>query len=84
MDQYGEFSQVISQLNDNLSEVRAVWQDQTAQTYDSINENTEGFSACIWQNYANAVQMYDIEKKNYHEEEFEQVIGQLSSRVSAV
>ena len=41
MEQYGEFLENISRLENNLREVRSVWDDQTARTYDHINENMQ-------------------------------------------
>ena len=84
MEQYGAFSQAIVSLDGGLSEVRAAWQDQTAQTYDSINENMKACAAAVWQVYTNAAGLYEMEKKNYNESEFEQYINELGARASAV
>lgn len=84
MDEYGEFSQAIANLVSSLSEVRAQWTDQTALTYDTINENMQGFSIAIWRQYASAVELYEMEKKNYDEGEFNRVLNELGARASAV
>lgn len=84
MEQYGEFSESINRLESNLSEVRCVWADQTAQTYDHINENMEAFTMQIWAYYCNSVSGYEAVKANYNEAEFDDELNQLNSRIYSV
>ncbi len=84
MEQYGEFFEVLCRLKDGLEQVRAVWQDQTAVTYDSINDNTERYSAQVWLCYSYAVEGYNAVKTNYNEAEFEHILSQLDARIRSV
>ncbi len=84
MEQYGDFTNVINRLECSLNEVRAVWADQTALTYEHINENMQHFAAQIWNYYNNSVTGHNAVKTNYNEAEFDNEINQLNSRIDAV
>lgn len=84
MEQYGEFAESINRLESNLSEVRCFWTDQTAQTYDHINENMEAFTMHIWAHYSNSVSGYEVVKANYNEAEFDDELNQLNSKIYSV
>lgn len=84
MEQYGEFSESINRLESDLSVVRCVWTDQTAQTYDRINENIEAFTMQIWACYCNSVSGYEIVKANYNEATFDDELNQLNSKIYSV
>ena len=84
MEQYGDFTEVINRLEGGLSEVRTVWADQTALTYDHINENMQHFAAQIWNYYNNSVAGHNAVKANYNEAEFDNTLNQLNSKIDAV
>ncbi len=84
MEQYGEFTQVINRLEDSLREVRTVWTDQTAITYDCINENMQNFAMQMWTCYTNCEEGYNAEKANYNQAEFDGIVNQLASKAAAV
>lgn len=84
MDHYGEFVEIINRLENNLSEVRMVWNDQTGDTYDHINENMELFAARIWTRYDNSCTGYNAVKTNYSESEFDDTLNQVRHKAAAV
>ena len=84
MEQYGEFSASISSLESNLGEVRCVWTDETARTYDSINDNIKAFAMQIWAYYCNSVEGYEIVQSNYNEADFEDELRQLNAKIESV
>ena len=84
MEQYGEFLENISRLENNLREVRSVWDDQTARTYDHINENMQVFTKRIWAHYSNSVSGCDAVKANYSESGFDDELNQLNSKIYSV
>lgn len=84
MEQYGEFSDSINRLESNLSEVRCVWADQTAQTYDHINENMEVFTMQIWTHFCNSVSGKELVIKYYNEAEYDDELNQLNSKIYSV
>lgn len=84
MEQYGEFSASVSRLESNLVEVRGVWSDQTAQTYDQINENMEALAEGIWAHYFQSVSEYDLVRANYNEAEIDSELNILSAKIDSV
>ncbi|MBQ2810339.1 MAG: hypothetical protein IJF11_05545 [Clostridia bacterium] len=82
MDNYGEFTQSIFNLKDSVSELRAIWKDQTAPSYEAIHENFERFSFNTWQQNLVAVEMHELVKENYSESEFDQMLDKLSARLA--
>lgn len=84
MEQFGEFTENISNLDSSLAIVRSVWIDQTAMTYDEINENMKVFVSQITAYKANSVAGYNAVKANYNESEFESELNQLDAKVAAV
>lgn len=84
MEQNGEFYEIINRLEGNLGDVRTVWTDQTAQTYDHINENMQFFTIQIWGYYCNSVAGRDLVKANYDESEFDDELNQINSKIYSV
>lgn len=84
MEQYGEFTEAINRLESGLSEVRMVWVDQTALTYDHINENMKHFATQIWNRHNNSVAGHNGVKANYDEIEFDRELNQLNYKIATV
>ncbi len=84
MEHFGEFTENISNLDSSLATVRSVWVDQTAMTYDEINENMKVFVSQITAYKTNSVAGYSAVKVNYNETEFESELNQLGAKVAAV
>lgn len=84
MEQYGEFTENINRLESDLATVRAVWKDQTAITYDAINENMKVFVSQITAHLENSVAGYNAVKQNYNESQFEDELNRLEAKVAAV
>lgn len=84
MNQYGDFTEIINRLNGDLSDVRMVWLDQTATTYDHMNENMEHFAIQIWAYYNNSLAGHNAVKSNYNESEVDDMINQLNAKIASV
>ncbi len=84
MNQYGDFVEIINRLKSDLSNVRLQWNDQTALSYDQLNENMEHFVIQIWNYYNNSLEGYNAVKANYNESEFENTINRLNSMIMSV
>lgn len=84
MEQFGEFTENIDHLESSLSAVRSVWVDQTAMTFDEINENMKVFVSQITAYKENSIAGYNAVKANYNETEFENELNRLGTRVAAV
>ena len=84
MSQYGDFTNMINRLESNLGDVRSVWVDQTARTYDYINENMQSFTMQIWKHYCNSNATLNVVKANYDESEFGDELSQTQSKIHSV
>lgn len=84
MKQYGDFVEIINRLKSDLSNVRLQWNDQTALSYDQLNENMEHFVIQIWNYYNNSLEGYNAVKANYNESEFNNTINRLNSMIMSV
>lgn len=84
MEQYGEFIENVNRLESNLTTVRAVWKDQTAITYDAINENMKVFVSQITAHLEISVAGYNAVKQNYNESQFEDELNRLDAMIAAV
>ena len=80
IEQYGDFFTSITKLDDKLSAVRAVWNDQTAQTYDVFNENMQRFTKNIWACRVDSEVRRNDVKNGYRESEFDAELYELGSR----
>ena len=84
MEMYGIFSATISNMEHSLSQVRSVWTDLTAQTYDTINDNLTSLSQSIWSGRESAAAGEAAVRENYNEGEFESILNSLGSRIASL
>lgn len=83
-EQYGEFVSSVRKLDDALREVRFVWNDQTARSFDSINDNMKFLSKKIVTAKESAISSIKMLKDNYDEDEFDNTIHKLNMESSMV
>ena len=83
-NQYGEFTKNIIALKNDLEEVRSIWQDQTANTYDVLNENIESFTQRIWLHLVDSQNGYDALKRNYDSDEYDRFVARMAVQVEEV
>ena len=84
MGQLGDFTDNINNLENSLTAVRSIWQDQTAMTFDEMNENIKNFVSKITEHRDNSVAGYNAVKANYNEAEYDNELNQLCAKVAAV
>lgn len=84
MGVYGIFGAVIADLESSLSQVRSVWTDQTAQTYDCINENMLQLAQLVWEGRERASAGEQAVKENYDEGEYDSILYNLGSRINSL
>jgi len=77
-EQYGEFLESALKLDGALAEVRVVWTDQTAMTFDKLNENMEYFFKKIIKAKEEAIATMRVLKNNYDEDEVDDSIHKLN------
>ena len=83
-NQYGEFTKNITALKDDLQEVRSILQDQTANTYDVLNENIEVCTQRIWAYLVNSENGYAALKRNYDSDDYDRYVAQMAVQVEEV
>lgn len=84
MERENKFANCIHNLENSLSEVRTVWMDQTAFTYDAINDNMKSFTDKIWLTFCESTASYNDMKKAYNEEEEENILREMGCMVRSV
>lgn len=84
MADYGNFAGALSTLSGNLSEVRATWDDPTAASFDSVNDNMEHFTRQVEAYYNNSISGLELVRANYNESEYDGTLNTLSARLDAV
>ena len=83
-NQYGEFIKNIIALKDDLQEVRSVWQDQTANTFDALNENIEACTQRIWLHLVDSENGYAALKRNCDSDDYDRYVAQMAVQVEEV
>jgi len=67
-----------------LTTVRSVWTDQTAGTYDSINENVAVLAQKIWAAREAAANGEQLVRTYYNEEEWDSALRSIGSRIAEI
>ena len=84
MAQYGPFSAAVAELDHALSTVRSVWTDQTAATYDTINDNMQTIAQRIWASREAAAAGEAAVRENYNEGEYDSILNSLGGRIAGL
>ncbi len=84
MQNCGIFNENLINLDNCFKEVRTVWNDDTAASFEVLNENIEEQTAKVWAHLKNAEMGFQAVQKNYDEDEFDNILSQLSGMVSSV
>lgn len=83
-DQYGEFSKNIAMLDTAQEQVRTVWKDETAKSYDVLNDNVKLCAGKIWSLFCDSKAGMEAVKKNYDSEEVDKDISRLGMQIEQV
>lgn len=73
-EQYGEFAKIVSALDQAQEQVRTVWTDRTAASYDVLNDNVKVCAGRIWAHYTDSVAGTNAVKANYNADEIDRSI----------
>lgn len=73
-EQYGEFSGIVSALDEAQGRVRSVWTDRTAYSYDTMNDNVKLCAARIFSHYMDSVAGTNAVKANYNSDEIDRTL----------
>lgn len=83
-EQYGEFNKNIAMLNTAQEQVRTVWKDEVAKSYDVLNDNVKLCVGKIWSLFSDSKAGVEAVKKNYNSEEVDKDISRLSMQIEQV
>ena len=82
--QYGQFAKSIMQLDAAQERVRATWCDDTARSYEPLNNNVKLCAQKIWAFHCDSQSGVELVKKNYNSDEIEKEIARLGAQVEQV
>ena len=83
-EQYGEFSKNIVALDTAQEQVRSVWLDETAKSYDSLNNNVKKCVQRIWALFSDSKNGTDAVKRNYNSDEVEKELSHLGIQIEQI
>lgn len=82
--QYGEFVNSIIKLDDAQAQVKAVWRDGTANSFDRINDNIKLCAEKIWALYSDSSTCVSAVKQNYDADAVDKELCRLAMQVEQV
>ena len=83
-EQYGEFGKNIIALDNALEQVKTVWMDETAKSYDALNENVKICAEKIWALFSDSKAGTEAVKKNYSPDEVDKELAKFGMRIEQV
>lgn len=83
-EQNGELSNSIALLDAAQEQVRTAWRDETAKSYDTLNNNIKLCTQKVWALFCDANAGVEIVKKNYNSDEMDKELAQLGMQVEQV
>ncbi len=82
--QYGDFTNNITALDRAQLEARAKWADDTAQSFDCMNDNVKDCVLNIWRVFSESHSAAEAVKLNYPADEFDDVIAKIAALIEQV
>lgn len=76
-DIYGDFTEIVVRMKEDLNALRAIWTDSTARTYDCLDDNMIMFAQHIWECHERVCEGKTIVEQNYDENEADRIINGL-------
>ena len=83
-EQYGEFGKNIIVLDNAQEQVKTVWKDETARSYDSVNENVKICAQKIWALFNDSKAGMEAVKKNYNPDEVDKELNRIGMQIEQV
>ena len=83
-EQYGEFGKNIIALDNAQEQVKTVWIDETAKSYDTLNENVKACVGKIWALFSDSKSGTEAVKKNYNPDDVDKELARLGMRIEQV
>ncbi len=84
MTSYGDYSELISRLESALASVRQSWQDETAQSYDEINDNMKYLASQLAEREESTAKGFRAVREHYVESEVKRELLMLESEAANV
>ena len=83
-EQHGEFSKSIALLDAAQDEVRKVWRDEIAKSYDKLNDNVKLCTQKIWTLFCDSKAGVEAVKKNYDPDAIDKELARLGMQIEQV
>lgn len=83
-EQYGEFSKNFALLDSAQEQVKTVWRDETARSFDQLNDNVKLCSERIWSLFCDSKAGVEMVKKNYNSDAIDKEIARLGIQIEQV
>lgn len=80
-ERYGGFAQIVSALDKAQGQARVAWNDRTAASYDTLNDNVKTCAGRIWVHYTDSVAGTNGVKSNYDSEAMDRYLALLGRKV---
>ncbi len=83
-EQHGEFGKLITLLDTAQEEVKSVWRDETARSFDPINDNIKLCTERIWTLFCDSKAGVEAVKKNYDSDTVDKDLARLGMQIEQV
>ena len=83
-EQYGEFSKNIASLDNAQEQVKNVWRDETARSFDVLNDNVKFCVKKIWSLFCDSQAGVEVVKKNYDSDTIDKDLARLGMQIEQV
>lgn len=83
-EQHGEFSKNIALLDAAQEQVKTVWRDETARSFDNLNENVKLCTTKIWTLFCDSKAGVEAVKKNYNSDTVDKDLVRIGMQIEQV
>ena len=83
-ERHGDFNKNIVLLDAAQEQVKNVWHDKTAQSFDNFNDNIKLYTEKIWSVFCDSKAGVEAVKKNYDSDTVDKDIIKLSMQIEQV
>ena len=83
-EQHGEFSKNIALLDAAQEQVKTVWSDETARSFDGLNDNVKLCTSKIWSLFCDSKAGVEAVKKNYNADTVDKDLVRIAMQIEQV
>ena len=83
-EQHGEFSKNIASLDSAQEQVKTVWSDETARSFDGLKDNVKLCTSKIWSLFCYSKAGVEAVKKNYNADTVDKDLVRIAMQIEQV